>query len=78
MSTGPGAMQLSRIPSGASSAASERVTYSSAALLIPYTHCVGRTSVPEDELIVTTRRATAHADSHEQRGLDQEEPAPAR
>ena len=54
MSTGPGAMQFTRIPSPASSAAIDLVRYSSAAFDIPYTDWPGRTIDPDDELMLTT------------------------
>ena len=54
MSTGPGAMQLTRIPSAPSSYAHARVRYSSAAFVEPYSIVPGFTIEPTDELTLTT------------------------
>src|SRR5438105_1854259 len=52
--TEPEARQLTRIRSGASSKASERDRYSTAAFVIPYNEFPGLTTLPTVELTLTT------------------------
>ena len=69
---GPGAMQLTRMRSSASSYAHARVRYSSAAFVDPYSMLPGLTIEPTDELTFTTA-ASGDARSAGKRRREQEE-----